>query len=412
MKFIVPERKKQYDYVGFDVEKNNSQFIFPCQFVGDIESFDEKEKRKMARQILKIIKKAKNELFEGGSDETLFQFNSMIWLIQNFIEKGYYFENEVITKPNVSGKVNWKKTIKSNNIWFDDGNIIYNKIFSNVKLIDDDAIISQIYKYCLDVAIKNLGFVFGIEKTEKSIYSIKDLNFMTYYLKNRCNSTFLDYKKLLFGHMLNILLNGNLSKEYNAIFANDKEFEYVFELLVDNSFGLKDKKKFNPTAKYIFGKKEMPLRSLRPDTILEYENGEQKCCCVIDAKYYSFNYGEENSKGLPEQSSVNKQFVYQKFIEKNVEVEKDKFYDKVTAVFFLPFCAKENEDKIQYMNGYAEAKWNNNDITGKVYLFKVDLKTLFDEFYGNDKNLKTKFIEKLNKELENVWFKLKLIKTG
>lgn len=395
MKFIVPKRKNQYGYVGFDIEKNNNQFIFPCQFVGNIDNFDDREKRKIARQILKLIKKAKNDLYESGNDNEIFQFNSMIWLIQNFIEKGYYYEQEIITKPNISGKVNWKKTIKSNSILFDNGNIIYDKIFSNVKQIDDDAIISEIYKYCLEVSVRNLGFVFGIEKTDRSIYGIKDIKFMTYYLKGRCHNTFLDYKRLLYGHMLNILLKGSMTKEHGSIFVNDKEFEYVFEMLVDKSFGLKDKRKFNPTAGYFFEdeKKEIAVRALRPDTILEYKNDNKQCCCVIDAKYYSFNYGDMSNRGLPEQSSINKQFIYQKFIKENVAFDKDQKYDEVSAVFFLPFCAEENESEIQYMNGYAEAKWNK--IKGKVYLFKVDLKALVEEFYGCDKKLKQKFIDQL-----------------
>ena len=394
MRFIVPERKKDYGYVGFDVEKDNSQFVFPCQFVGNIDEFDEREKRKSARQILKLIKKAKEDLNHSGSNEELFQFNSMIWLIQNFIERGYYFEHETVVKANVSGKINWKKTIKNNSIWFDDGNIVYNKIFSNVKQIDDDAIISEIYKFCLSVAIKNLGFVFGIEKTDESSYGLKDLDFMVYYLKKRNNSTFLDYKKLLFGHMLNILLEGKIEKEETSIFANDREFEYVFELMIDKVFGIGNKKRFNPTARYVFeDKKVFNVSALRPDTIFEYENEDgQKFCWVIDAKYYSFNYGEKSSNGLPAQSSINKQFIYQKFIEETVYSSDSQI--KVGSVFILPFCAKENESKIQYMNGYAEARWNN-EIEGKVYLFKVDLKTLFDDFYNNNDKLRLEFIKEL-----------------
>ncbi|MBO5344343.1 MAG: LlaJI family restriction endonuclease, partial [Clostridia bacterium] len=305
---------------------------------------------------------------------------------------GYYFEHETVVKANVSGKINWKKTIKNNSIWFDDGNIVYNKIFSNVKQIDDDAIISEIYKFCLSVAVKNLGFVFGIEKTDESGYGLKDLDFMVYYLKKRNNSTFLDYKKLLFGHMLNILLEGKIQKEETSIFANDREFEYVFELLIDKVFGIRNKKRFNPTARYVFDdKKTVGVKTLRPDTIFEYDKDGQKFCWVVDAKYYSFNYGDMSSTGLPAQSSINKQFIYQKFIETNVYKNGEV---KVGSVFILPFCAKDNEPKIQYMNGYAEARWNN-EVEGKVYLFKVDLKTLFDDFYNNNDKLRLEFIKEL-----------------
>ena len=48
MKFIVTERKNQYEYVWFDAEVNNVQF-FSCQFIENAGNFNNKEKRKSAQ---------------------------------------------------------------------------------------------------------------------------------------------------------------------------------------------------------------------------------------------------------------------------------------------------------------------------------------------------------------------------
>ena len=60
--------------------------------------------KKEAKNIIVLLKKFRQEYFLNGNNDELLQFNAMIWLIQDYIERGYYVETEQISKIATNGK--------------------------------------------------------------------------------------------------------------------------------------------------------------------------------------------------------------------------------------------------------------------------------------------------------------------
>ena len=258
----------------------------------------------------------------NGDNDELFQFYSMSWLIRDFIDKGYYFETEKISEISNVGKINWKKTIKNNIVFIDGGNVIYKDLVRYKNNIDEGKILSQIYKCCLRFSVERLGFIYNVEDTERSVFSMNasDVNFMLYYLHKELRATFNTYKKLLIEHLLTVLKGQQGRKKSISFSMYDKEFEYVFEFLVNNVFGTDEVGKYYDQSSYVIAGETYPSSKLRPDTIME--RGTIRY--VIDAKYY--NYGYTNDvKDLPDSSSITKQIVY---------------FHSATARAFASFCKR------------------------------------------------------------------------
>lgn len=389
VEFKIPIDKKEYNYIGFDIG-NNNQFVFPPKYFGDNKP-EEKEYKKEAKKIITLLKKFRQEYFINGNQNELFQFYSMIWLIKDFLEHGYYVEMEHTSKISENGKINWKKTIKHNSILFDKGNIIYKKFVRDKVISNDSQILIQIYKACLKFSIDKLGFIFDIHQTENSIYNIeKEKEFLIYYLNTELNNTFKDYKKLVLQHLISIIANQNSKQKNDGFSIYDAEFEYVFEFLINKMFGTENVKDFYNTYSYYIPSRFL-ASPLRPDTIMK--DSKQKVYYILDAKYYNFGYSQK-TQDLPQASSISKQISYNHYLRDNLK-EQESY--KVKSVFVLPFSKSEDDDYIKYI-GYAVRDDNSNN-DDKVMIVLIDLKTLIDRYLTNDTNvLKQRFLELLNKQ--------------
>lgn len=382
--FFVPKDKKECEYIGFNLEREKSSFIFPCQYFQENELSDN-EKKKEAKKIIALLKRIQQEYLFGGNNGELLQFHSMIWLIQDYIEHGYYIETEIAYKKCNTGKINWKKSIKQSNIWFNNGNIVFPSLVCNKAMIDESRIITQIYKACLSYSVKNIGFIYGINQTEHSPYDIsKDKEFIVYYLTNELNNTNRDYKKTLLHHLITIVTNQNNKERSKGYSIYDSEFEYVFEFLVNHVFGTEDAKKFYNTYSYYIPN-QISSSKLRPDTITK--DIVTNTYYIIDAKYYNFGYTNKPSD-LPPSSSISKQISYNHYLSDNLpEIEKGKYHIK--SIFVLPYASTIPSEYVKYI-GYAKRDGDTsktNNIDDNVAICLVDLKELINTYLTNSKNL-------------------------
>ena len=384
IKFIIPERKNDFEFIGLNLNKNKNSFVFPCQYFHKddvIRTNKEQLLKREARKIIFLLKKVRQDYYFGGNDGEIQQFHSMIWLIQDYIDKGYYVETEKIYKKTDSGKINWKQSIKNNNIWFNNGNIIYPNFVREKILINESCILSQIYKACLEYSIRQIGFIFSVEKTEPSVFDIlKDKDFLVYFLTNELNKTYRDYKKILINHLLSIIARQDNKTEASGCSIYEKEIEYVFEYLINKIFGTEDVKRFFNTYSYHLPNK-VSSSKLRPDTIMK--DVKNKTFYIVDAKYYNFGYSND-AKNLPPSSSISKQIGYNNFLRENLPQEEKDF--KVKSIFVLPYTSKVKNEYIKYV-GYAcrDGKDNLKDseeVDDKVYVCLVDLKELINSYYN------------------------------
>ncbi len=381
IEFISPSDKRESRYVGLDFSKENGKFFFPCQYLD--ENAPEEVKREEAKNLLYLLARVRQEYFYGGQSTELLQFYSMLWLVQDFIERGYYVEREKISSPRFGGKIDWKKTVRSKDVFFDDGNIVYKKLVRDRVVYDEEQTITEIYKCCLAYSIERVGFLFGTDDSERSRFSMEeDRSFMRYYLSSQLQRTFLDYKKALLGHLLTIVDNQTTQTCESGYSMYERDFEYVFEFLIDEVFGTTDARSVRNEYEYVIDGERHSASTLRPDTIMQTEDVEY----ILDAKYYNYGY-TGNAKDLPQASAIEKQIGYNQYRRRE---ERGK---KVRSLFLLPYAAK-GEEVVRYV-GRARRR-NERDREDEIDVYLIDLKELVHAYlYGSERINRGKLIEKI-----------------
>ena len=382
VKFIVPEDKREYAYVGLNLETDSAKFVFPCRYLPD--DADRNVQKAEAKKLLLLIKRAQEEYLFGGDGEERTQLFSMMWLIRDYIDNGYYTETESVMKRSPKGKIDWKHTMRHSRILSDNGNLIYRDFYSYRNMLDAGNILTQIYKCCLGYSVKTIGFLYGISQTERSVFQVEsagDVSYMCFILQREQSKTFNSYKKVMLFHLLTILKGTQGKLHAVSLLMRDSEFEYVFETLINEVFGTEDVSKFYNQYSYFLKDKtddDVPYATslLRPDTIMQVNRPEhtEPDYYVIDAKYYNYGYSR-NQKDLPQSSSITKQIGYNHYLSDHND--RKKYY----SVFLLP-TSLENEP-IEYV-GYAASEKEKN-VIDKVAVCLIDLRTLVDVFYGTSR---------------------------
>ena len=366
-KIIYPNKKP--DYIGLKINDGEFTFIFPCNYQKSLT--DSEEKNDMLN-ILKVIDKYKTleKVNDNYKKENLFPFNSYLWLLKDYLKNGYYVTIEKNFIEAQKGKINWKKTIKNNDIFLSNKTLIYRNFIVNHKQNDVENIITNIHKFCIEDAVNKMGWFFNLNS------SIIDKNYEKYtkkvmlsLLKKTYNETFIDYKKELIFHMIKIIEGLDINSFNTRSFdLSTKEFEYVFERLIDDRFGTEKKELFNPVGYWYINKNEYKSSNLRPDTIMIKDN----VAFIIDAKYYNYGYTKEIND-LPDTSSIQKQVTYAEEFKSRNNIK------EIYNVFILP----TSSNKYIECFGYAFTSWKNSGETyERIYSFLIDLKSLI-----NDSNL-------------------------
>lgn len=387
VEFIVPAQKGEYEYIGFDLEANAGRFIFPCRYVAleqeNAEDAElEKEQKKEAKKIISLIKRVQKEFSLGGNGDEAFQFHSMIWLIRDYIDNGYYTETERVVCREDQGRIDWKHTLRHSGIYFDGNSLLYRDFYVQKNRLDEANILAQIYKCCLVYSAECIGFLYNVSQTERSVFRMDltvDVGFMCYQVQKELGRTFNSYKQMLLRHLLTILKGRQGKTRAISLCMHDKEFEYVFEFLVNSVFGTEAVQNFYNEYGYVIGYNRFSASKLRPDTIMknpmESESDEKSVgpdFYVIDAKYYNYGY-TENPRDLPQASAIAKQIGYNHYLSQS---ENKTFY----SIFLLPFAKGADDEPIKYIGYAADASWFSSSVNkmNKVAVCLVDLKTLVD----------------------------------
>jgi hypothetical protein len=299
---------------------------------------------------------------------------SYLWLIHDYLTNGLYSNRDIVYKKNENGKVNWKRTIKSNPLFTESGVVFINTITS--KHVDINDIISRIQIRCLNTANQAIGFLYG------NIYVPKDdLLFSNDYLisilKKEQIKTFVDQKKHLIKELIYILSDSTFDVEENRIKTyGTYNFAAIWEIIIDKMFGnIADISKFYPGTYYVLaepnGYNKVKNSRLRPDTIMNVADIH----FILDAKYYSF----QNNRNLPSSSDIQKQITYADYMEKILSDGQD-----IYNAFIIPYDFERQagmSNKIKSI-GYGETEWRNgsNKTHDKVSLILLDTRFALDCF--------------------------------
>ena len=399
VEFIAPAQKGEYEYIGFDLESNAGRFIFPCRYIASgrenaADAEQEKEQKEEAKKIISLIKRVQKEFSLGGSGDESFQFYSMVWLIRDYIDNGYYTETERVVRRGDHGRIDWKHTLRHSGIYFDGKNLLYRDFYVQKNRLDEANLLAQIYKCCLAYSAECIGFLYNVSQTERSVFrmdSSADVGFMFYHVQKELGRTFNSYKQMLLRHLLTILKGRQGKIRAVSLCMHDKEFEYVFEFLVNSVFGTEVVQDFYNEYCYVIGDNHnrFSASKLRPDTIMKNPMASESVepdFYVIDAKYYNYGY-TGNPRDLPQASAIAKQIGYNYYLRDNYN-ETDENRKEFYSIFLLPFAKGDEYDYIEYI-GYATNSSSSankmdkeDEKMDKVAVCLVDLKMLVDVYFN------------------------------
>lgn len=358
--------------IGIKIEKEVVNFFLPeCFCVGErccsdkvhakiIENIALDElNQNLKRDLLRFISSlslvdthvSNNVKQDKQNEQKAIPYESFLWLINDYLENGVFYNREKIFCKDLSGKIDWKRTLKGIP-FISSGNIIYNK-FVVSRMVSTEDSLSQIYKICVKASVSVIGWAFNYNFFVDAVRT-KTVSEMVYIVKKELSVTFDDIKRLRLKHMLKVLESINDSELNSSHYTYTVNNYYtVFEKMVDKFFlGLKEdeKKKFYPESTWTFPNTNDQLcadnvddefagiGSLRPDTVCK-KDGK---IYILDSKMYRYGITGD-IKHLPSMSSIQKQISYGEwayYLDRNESDEPN----IVRNAFILPFDKQTHQD--------------------------------------------------------------------
>ena len=389
-KCTINTNKDEDTFVGIICKDGDISIHFPLGFRL---SEDDKELRNEVLLLLNTIRSttAREESEVSGlakkAEKVIFPIQAYLYIIYDFLSRGYYKEREMQYDNDKKGKINWNKTIKTKEPCIYKGKLFYLDFVVKKNTIKQDELISLIHEYLVYDSFEKIGWLFTGKRVKKPAIKYNEKMFRL-VLKDKIGTTFNDTNKKLFINMLNIIdYIGDNDAESNYKYGTYR-FEYVWEQLIDRVFGITGKEYYFPKTTWIVNGIKNNNASLEPDTIMLYKND----IYVLDAKYYK--YGTTGRVGdLPESTSINKQITYGEYIAEQEKFKKKHGTDYIVYnAFLMPYDKGMNDDIIKI--GEAVSDWKDNyKKYERVQGILVDVKFLMQKCIPQDEKL----IEKLAK---------------
>lgn len=383
-------------FVGLRCNDGDISINFP---IGYHISEDNKELRKDIMLLFATLaantKRKESELLNQANtfDEVKFPLQSYIYIIQDFIVRGYYKEREDLYKISKSGKINWNRTIKTQKPYVQEMNVFYLDFVTKKNAVKENELITLIHEYCVYESFDRLGWLFTKIMPKKPRITKQERIFCS-VLKEKIINTYNDKNRLLFRHMLAIInFEGDKNSDGNYKYGTYR-FEYVWEKIIDNVFGIENKIDYFPKTTWYVNGNKYDNAPLRPDTIMVYGSNVY----VLDAKYYK--YGTTGKIGnLPESTSINKQITYGEYIATEKEFKKKHGENmKVYNAFIMPFDSLKGNYSSMIKVGEAISNWKGNlEEYQRIQGILIDVKTLMNINVRQEMNE----IEKLAMLIEN-----------
>ena len=361
---IAATGKADNSFIGLKIQNNKIEFHYPETFRL---SNEDAQLRNDILAVLRTVSLAKTRTKDMSSYNTQFQgenvfpLGAFLWIINDYLIYGRYENREKTYLRGNGGRINWKRTMRSNPI-ISNGKIIYSEIVSEKKSQKDN-ILTEIYFYCVQRAIDAIGWLYGISFDPNGIDYYQLFNQKKYLsvINTELMHTFDDNNKNRLSNMRDIItgLDENTISTREIVYGVDK-YDYVYERMVDSMFSRVDNiKDFYPNAYWnlVIEDDRIDSSNLRPDTVLIKNNKVY----ILDAKYY--RYGTTFKPGdMPETTSVQKQITYGEY----VKAMKEGKYDDVYSAFVLPYSKNDNKhsdlfhEDMVYV-GTAYAPWINHE---------------------------------------------------
>lgn len=377
---FVNQNREQDTFVGLKCVNEQFSVHFPLGF--NIPPGD-KELRKDIILLLNTIALATEKKMSDVYKETnqynytMLPIQAYIAVIRDYYERGYYKEREIQYLVAKRGIIDWNRTIKTQNPYMQKNHVFYLDFVTKQNQVNENELISLIHEYCVYESFCKIGWLFTAYVPNMPKIKFNRKLFKSVLIQ-KISKTFNDRNRKLFKDLLAIVeYVGDVSSPKDYKFGTDR-FEYIWEYLIDKTYGIQEKDEYFPKTSWIIYGKTYENAYLKPDTIMLW-NGN---IYVLDAKYYKYGMTRRPSD-LPESASINKQITYGEYI-----AEQDKFRKihgddyKVFNAFLMPFAATDcNVENI----GLALSNWKTNKKNyEQVQCILVDVKHLMQcvKFYN------------------------------
>lgn len=385
-KCYINTNKDEDTFVGVQCLDGDIKINFPLGF--SLDSTSDSTLRKDILLLLNVLRNFTQQQFNSVPKSNFVTKNSTfplfayLYVLKDYVMRGYYKENIVEYHKSKTGKINWSRTIKTQRTYIQDLNVFYLDFITKKTVVNENELITLIHQYCVYKSFQMLGWLYTNYLPVKPQLKFNQKLFIN-ILKRKLANTFNDADKLLFKNLIVIVNNENDYSLDNLSFSfGTNRFEYIWEKMIDRVYGETNKTDYFPkTHWHIYNSENIITASenapLEPDTIMINDNN----IFVLDAKYYKYGV-TRRSFDLPGTSSISKQITYGEYIFKN---KRSNSKTKVYNAFIMPFNSSvQSENRIQYI-GTATSEWKNNDFDyEKVLGILVDVKYLMQ--ITNSKN--------------------------
>ena len=358
-------------FVGIRFRQGVPEVVFPY---GYAIAEDDVECRKDIFRLLGVLSRFSdrdegNNLTERQKQYSTFPLTSYQYIIQDYLQNGYYIERESYYTRSQRGKISWKRTIQQEDPHVDGNNIVYLDYRVKTNQVNMDNLITHIHRYCVYQSFYRFGWLYFNNDylPEESRIPYNEKLFIS-TLSQALANTYNDSKRLLYQSMINIVSNQKGIVDIKNMEIGVNRFDPVWERIVDYIFGENGKNRYFPHATWSIIKNGKIVKSsaLEPDTIMKHDGK----IFVLDAKYYKFGITEKASD-LPQTSSIQKQITYGKHIAEHMnEVP----IDNVFNAFIMPFNATD-EHMVFVSVGTADWEEYQADSANYIYVLGILLDT-------------------------------------
>ncbi len=378
--FHVNTNSMDDNFVGIKAENNKIKVCFPLGYGLSITEENRKEDAKLLIKVLSRFQSRASNLFprycENKIEHNKFPIHAYLNVIENYLAHGYYVETKSIYSGNSQGKINWHMTVNKRRPYPQDGNFFYLNFISKKRVFSSSGLITKIHEYCVEESYKKIGWIFCKHEPKKAGIVFQEKEFIE-VLDQKLSHTFNDSEINLFLSMKDMIRFIGREGENSRFYFGTNKFEYIWEKLIDSSFGIKNKDYYFPHTTWYLGKLGLHNQSaLEPDTIML----SNEKIFILDAKYYKYGITGD-PKDLPRSTSINKQITYGEFIATESKFKtSDKKSPIVFNAFILPFDKYKNPFKknnnMVYI-GEARGNWKSLGISyERVHGILLDVKWL------------------------------------
>lgn len=380
---------REDSFVGIKCENEQIRVLFP---MGYRLINNPKQIRKDILLLIKILSREKKIESVQGNKMQCYEKKSVpiqayAAIIKDYLDRGYYIEREIAYKTSLMGKIDWRRTIGKQKICVQDNEFYYLNFTTKKNRINENEIVTLIHEFCVYESFKKLGFLFSTYIPEKPRISLQRTMFLS-VLNDKVVETNNDRNRQLFKDM--VALIENLDTNGDDYWYGTYRFEYVWQDIIDDIFGIINKQKYFPKTYWKMKGENYSNHTLEPDTIMIYNN----IIYVLDAKYYKYGI-TYNIGDLPGTSSIEKQITYGEYIAKNRTVDNLGDNVQVYNAFIMPYMGSDDEIVKNIGYGFSDWKYGENQYEN-IQGILIDTRWLLENYYSKGEYASRLLVESIS----------------